>query len=128
MVETIVIKELKVKFICSKEDNYDNMISYFKIDDPAIKKKLKIANKLSDSLYKPFWITDKKETMFKVKSNNIKRKDLIKNNEYICDIDLIPYYVEKTANELKGYYGKVKLILDVAQVGTISSDGEEETN
>ncbi len=29
MVETISIKELRVKFISSKVDNYDNMISFF---------------------------------------------------------------------------------------------------
>lgn len=127
MVETICIKELKVKFISSKVDNYDNMISYFKIDDPGVKKKLKLVNKLSESLYKPFWITDKKEMMFKVKTSNIKRKDLIKSNDYICDIDLMPYYVEKTANELKGYYAKVKLILDVVQLGN-ATDEEEESN
>ena len=127
MVETICIKELKVKFIPSKVDNYDNMISYFKIDDPGIKKKLKIVNKLFDSLYKRFWITDKKEMMFKVKTSNIKTKDLITINDYICDIDLILYYVEKTANELKGYYAKMKLILDVAQLGN-ATDEEEETN
>ena len=63
-----------------------------------------------------------------VKTKNNKRKDLIKSNDYICDIDLVPYYVEKTANELKGYYAKVRLILDVAQVGTVSSEGEEESN
>ena len=82
---------------------------------------------MSDTLYKPFWTTDEKEMMLKVKTKNIKRKDLIKSNEYFCDIDLVPYYVEKTANELKGYYAKVKLILDVAQFGHATSE-EEESN
>ncbi len=127
MVETISIKELKVQFISSKVDNYDNNISYFKIDDPGIKKKLKIVNKLSESLYKPFWITDKKEMMFKVKTSNIKRKDLIRKNDYIIDIDLMPYYVEKTASEVKGYYAKIKLISNVVQLGN-ATDEEEESN
>ena len=127
MVETIVIKELKVKFISSKADNYDNMVSYFKIVDPDVKKKLKLINKMSDTLYKPIWITDDSEIMLKIKTKHIKRKDLIKGNNYISDIELVPYYVEKTANELKGYFAKVKLILDVAQVATLSSD-EEESN
>ena len=55
MVETISIEELRVKFISSKVDNYDNMISYFEIVDKEAKKKLKLVNKLSDTLYKPFW-------------------------------------------------------------------------
>jgi hypothetical protein len=127
MADNLIIKELKVKFISSKVDNYDNMISYFKIVDKEAKKKLKLVNKLSDTLYKPFWTTDEKEMMLKVKTKHIKRKDLIKNNEYVCDTDLVPYYVEKTANELKGYYAKVKLCLDVAQFGHATSE-EEESN
>ena len=125
MADNIFVKDLKVKFISSKVDNYDNMISYFKVVDKDIKKKLKMVNKMSDTIYKPFWITDDNETMMKIKTKHIKRKDLIQNNEYICDIDLIPFYVEKTANELKGYYAKVKLILDVAQVGQATSDDDE---
>ena len=101
MVETIVIKELKVKFISSKADNYDNMISYFKIVDPDVKKKLKLVNKMSDTLYKPIWITDDSEIMLKIKTKHIKRKNLIKGNTYISDIELVPYFVEKTANELR---------------------------
>ena len=84
-------------------------------------------NKLSDTLSKPFWTTDEKEMMLKVKTKNIKRNDLTKSNDYFCDIDLVPYYVEKTANELKGYYAKVKLCLDVAQFGHATSK-EEESN
>ena len=127
MVETVSIKELRVKSISSKVDNYDNMISYFKIVDKEAKNKLKLVNKLFDTLYQPFWTTDEKEMMLKVKTKNIKRKDLIKSNEYFCDVDLVPYYVEKTANELKGYYAKVKLILDVAKFGHATSE-EEESN
>ena len=63
----------------------------------------------------------------KVKTRKVKRKDVIQSNEYVCDIDLVPYYVEKTANELKGYYAKAKLILDVAQFGHASTE-EEESN
>jgi hypothetical protein len=33
--------------------------------------------------------------MLKVKTKTIKRKDLIKSNEYFCGVDLVPYYVEK---------------------------------
>ena len=127
MVETISIKELRVKFISSKVDNYDNMISYFKIVDKEAKKKLKLVNKLSDALYKPIWATDEKEMVLKGKTKITQRKDLIKCNEYFCDVDFVPYYVEKTSNELKGYYAKVKLILYVAQLGHATSE-EEESN
>mgnify|MGYP003352840931 CR=1 FL=1 len=35
------IKKLKVKLMSSKVDNYDNMISYFKVVDKDAKKQLK---------------------------------------------------------------------------------------
>jgi hypothetical protein len=78
MADNLIIKELKVKFISSKVDMYDNMISYFKILDKEAKKKLKLVNELSDTLYKPFWTTDEKEMMLKVKTRHIQRKDLKK--------------------------------------------------
>ena len=53
MADNLIIKELEVKFISSKVDKYDNMISYFKIVDEEAKKKLQLVNKLSDTLYKP---------------------------------------------------------------------------
>jgi len=83
MADNLFIKELKVKFISSKVDNYDNMISYFKVVDKDVKKKLKMVNKMSDRIYKPFWNTDDNEIMLKIKTKHIKRKDLIQNNEYI---------------------------------------------
>ena len=125
MADNLIIKDLKVKFISKKVDNYDNMISYFKAADPEVKKKLKLVNKMSEKIYKPFWNTDDNEMMLKIKTKHIKRDDLVKNTCYICDLELIPFYVEKTANELKGYYAKVKLILHVAQLGPVSSEEEE---
>ena len=42
MAESIFIQGLRVEFISSKKDNYDNMISYFKERDSFSKEKLKI--------------------------------------------------------------------------------------
>ena len=67
MPECIFIQGLQVQFISSKADNYGNMISYFKEMDSFSKQNLKIVNKMSDTLYKPFWKTDEKETMLKSK-------------------------------------------------------------
>ncbi len=47
MADNLIIKELKVKFISSKVDKYDNMISYFKIVDKEAKKKLKLVINLT---------------------------------------------------------------------------------
>ena len=69
MAGNLIIKELQVQFISKKVNNYDNMVSYFKITDSNISKQLRIVNKISDRIYKPFWKTDKGETMLKEKQN-----------------------------------------------------------
>ena len=66
MADNISIKELQVQFISKKVDNYDHMVSYFKITDPNTSKQLSIVNKMSDRIYKPFWKTDKGETTNKI--------------------------------------------------------------
>ena len=111
MADNISIKELQVQFISKKVDNYDNMVSYFKITDPNISKQLRIVNKMSDRIYKPFWKTDKGETMLKVKTKYVMRDDLESKSFYECDLELVAYYVEKTV-DLKGYYAKMKNIKD----------------
>ena len=106
-------------------DNYDNMISYFKIMDPLIKQKLKVVNKMSDTLYKPFWKTDKKETMLKVKTINVIRKELVKETLYDIEIQLVPFFVDKQKTELKGYSAKVFKVADVKN-DVVESEEEEE--
>jgi hypothetical protein len=125
MAECIFIEGLRVEFISSKMDNYDNMISYFKIMDPLIKQKLKIVNKMSDTLYKPFWKTDKKETMLKVKTLNVIRKELVKETLYDIEIQLVPFFVDKQKTELKGYSAKVFKVADVKN-DVVESEEEEE--
>ena len=107
-----ISKELQVQFISKKVDNYDNMVSYFKITDPNISEQFKVVNKRPDRIYKPFWETDKGETMLKVTTKYVLRDDLESRSSYECDPELVAYYVEKTANELKGYYAKMKNIKD----------------
>jgi hypothetical protein len=51
----IIVKDLEVEFITKKVNNYNTMISYFKITDPKLENKLKPVFKLSESLVKPVW-------------------------------------------------------------------------
>ena len=125
MVESIFIKGLTMQFITSKEDNYSNTICYFKDMDSFSKKKLKVINKMSDTLYKPFWKTDKNEIMLKVKQVKVYRKDLVKQSLYELDIELTPFFTEKDGKELKGYTAKVLRALDLKEDG-LESDEEED--
>ena len=125
MVESIFIKGLTMQFITSKEDNYGNTICYFKDMDSFSREKLRIVRKMSDTLYKPFWKTDKNEMMLKVKQVKVCRKDLVKQTLYDLDIALIPFYTEKDGKELKGYTAKVLKALDVKNDGVESEEEED---
>ena len=125
MVESIFIKGLTMQLITSKEDNYSNTICYFKDMDSFSKKKLKVINKMSDTLYKPFWKTDKNQIMLKVKQVKVYRKDLVKQSLYELDIELTPFFTEKDGKELKGYTAKVLRALDLKEDG-LESDEEED--
>ena len=48
-MSNIIIKDLEVEFITKKVNNYNTMISYFKIVDPKLEKKLKPVCKLSET-------------------------------------------------------------------------------
>ena len=126
MVESIFIKGLTMQFITNKEDNYGNTICYFKDMDSFSREKLRIVRKMSDTLYKPFWKTDKNEMMLKVKQVKVCRKDLVKQTLYDLDIALIPFYTEKDGKELKSYTAKVLKALDVKNDGVESEEEEED--
>ena len=121
MSSNISINELRVQYISKKVDKYENMISYFKIIDSAVNKKLKIVNKLSDTLYKPFWKTDKNEIMLKVKTKHVDKNDLVKDMLYDCNVELVAYFEEKSV-ELKGYYAKMRCIKDVKEIEVSDED------
>ena len=124
MTESINIKDLQMQFISTKIDNYSNSINYFKVTDPLGLKKLKLVNKMSDKLYKPFWDTDKEETMLKVKDIRTKRKDLLRKHLYECDVELVPYFGDKPECALKGYFAKLTNIRDVKEVDVLASDDD----
>ncbi len=125
MSESIFIKGLRVKYISRKDDKYANTISYFKVSDPCIEKKLKMVNKLSDNLYRPFWNTDKNEVMLKVKTEKVCRKDLMRKDVYEVDIQLVPFFVDNKKTELKGYSAKILKALDVKN-DVFESEEEED--
>ena len=105
---TVTINELIVEYLSTKNDNYNNEISYFKIVDPAFRAKLKPLFSLNDEgiLKIPIWATDKLEHILKVKSKFVNNsQDLVKNALHIININFEFYHMEQ--NDLKGYYAKI---------------------
>ena len=105
---TVTINELIVEYLSTKNDNYNNEVSYFKIVDPAFRAKLKPLFSLNDEglLKIPIWATDKSEHILKVKSKFVNNsQDLVKNALHIININFEFYHMEQ--NDVKGYYAKI---------------------
>ena len=109
---TVTINELVVEYLSTKNDNYNNEVSYFKIVDPAFRAKLKPLFSLNDEglLKIPIWATDKLEHILKVKSKFVNNsQDLVKNALHIININFEFYHMEQ--NDLKGYYAKITKVV-----------------
>ena len=66
----IEVNNIKLEFIITKADNYQNEISYFKIIDKQFKSKLQpITSQMCDECNVPIWRTDDGFYMLKVKKN-----------------------------------------------------------
>lgn len=112
---SIRVNELLVEYLSTKEDNYKNEISYFKVIDNNLKTKLKLILNLTDETMKvPLWKTDKNEFILKVKEKFVNSiKELNKKENYIIDVEFEMYEMEKDNGlMLRGYYSKIPKIHD----------------
>ena len=121
---TININDLLVEFISKKENNYNANICYFKVVDMDAKNKMKpIRNLEEDDVRMPYWKTDKKDIILKVKDKFVNYKDDFESGcLYSANLDFEFYSIEDLENDksLKGYYLKVqglvkpKMEIDIA--------------
>ena len=109
---TININDLLVEFISKKENNYNANICYFKVVDIDAKNKMKpIRNLEEDDVRMPYWKTDKKDIILKVKDKFVNYKDDLENGcLYNANLDFEFYSIEDVENDksIKGYYLKVQ--------------------
>ena len=96
--ENIVIKNIRVEYIATKTDSYNNELSYFKIKDRNIEQKFKQIIKDNHKL--PWFKTDKGQNILKVKQKYIKLKELTKDKEMVVDMNFKYYEI----NDIQGYY------------------------
>ena len=92
-----VVKNVKVKFLSTKEDNYNNSICWFKVDKGSINK-FSVLKK--DGYKLPYFESNDGKTLLKVKSNNVKIDDL--NNDVVISCDMCFKYYK--INDFEGYY------------------------
>lgn len=100
--ENITIKNIKLEYLSTKHDKYENEISYFKIKDKNIDQKFVSVNKEGYKL--PYFKTDKGSCILKTKTKYLKLKELKKDETVTSDITFNPYEMD---NNNKGYYVKM---------------------
>jgi len=105
----IEINNIKLEFIITKTDNYENDISYLKVIDKAFKNKLApIVSQMCDDCKVPVWKSEDGFYMLKVKNKWMPERDF-ENNE-ILNADLNFHYFNMAKEDgdlLQGYYVKL---------------------
>ena len=111
---TITINELTVEYLSTKEDNYKNDLTYFKVIDSAFRAKMKPLFSLNDEglLKIPIWVTDKSDHSLKVKAKFVNNsQEFVKNKVYMINLIFEFYHMENEG--VKGYYAKIVKVVPV---------------
>ena len=96
--DKVVIKNIKLEYITTKKNDYDNEISYFKIKSKNVEQLFALINKENYKL--PYFKTDDNKWLLKCKSKYVKLGELNKEMVYICDLEVKEY----SFNNFKGLY------------------------
>ena len=102
----IEIKDLKLEFIITKTDNYNNDISYLKVIDKAFKTKLQpIVSQMCEDCRLPIWKSDDGFYMVKVKNKWMPEREFENNEILTADLNFHFFNMAKDDGELlMGYY------------------------
>ena len=105
----IEIKDLKLEFIITKTDNYNNEISYLKVIDKAFKSKLQpILSQMCDDCKVPLWKSEDGIYMLKSKARWMPEGRVFEKNEiFVADLNFHYYNMEKNDELIQGYYLKL---------------------
>ena len=100
---------MKLEFITSKVDDYQNEISYIKVVDKAFKSKLQpILSQVCEDLRLPIWKTEDGIYMLKCKNRWMPdEREFQKNEIFNADLNFHYYNMEKNDALLQGFYMKV---------------------
>ena len=96
--EKIVIKNVKVEYISTKTDVYDNEVNYFIMKDKNIE--TKFAAVIKEGLREPWYKSDSGRYLLKVKTKYSKLKQLHKNETVLVDLCFKHYKMDK----YEGFY------------------------
>ena len=105
----IEINNIKLEFIISKTDNYENEISYLKVIDKAFKNKLHpILSQVCDDCRVPVWCTDDGLYMIKCKNKFMPERAFENNEIFNGDLNFHYFSMSKEDGDLiQGLYLKI---------------------
>ena len=114
----IEVTNIKLEYIITKTDNYENEISYLKVIDKQFKTKLApIVSQTCDECKLPIWKSDDGFYMVKVKKKWMPERDFENNEILTADLNFHYYNMSKDDGDLlQGYY--VKLSTNEAEFET----------
>ncbi len=106
---------MNVEFLASKVDDYDCVNCFFKIIDIDGVNKLKPFMSLNTGeqaqpFKMPIWLSDKQESILKVKNKFIPGNDYVKGGLYTINIEFILYNMTGDNESFKGYYAKIQTL------------------
>ena len=105
----IEIKDLKLEFIITKTDDYQNEISYIKVVDKAFKSKLQpILSQVCEDCKLPLWKSEDGIYMLKCKNRWMPdEREFQKNEIFVANLTFHYYNMAKDETLLQGFYVKV---------------------
>ena len=106
----IEINDIRCEYITTKEDKYENEVSYIKIVDSGYKQKLKpILDQSCDECKLPLWKTDEGLYLLKVKRKFMPKNEFEQNELFNGTLVFKQYCFENDENKLlQGYYCQVQ--------------------
>ena len=110
----IIINDISVEYLSTKNDKFDNSIVYFKLNDPKSKLKPVMDTQASDKDIKLscIWTTDTQDIILKVKEKwiNTATDELQPLTNYTVNADFTAYSLDTENGNMKGYYIKIAKI------------------
>jgi hypothetical protein len=105
----IEIKDLTLEFIITKEDDYQNEISFIKVIDKSFKTKLApILSQKCDECKLPIWKSDDGIYMLKCKNKWMPEGRVFEKNElFTADLNFHYYAMAKNEELIQGYFVKI---------------------
>jgi len=97
--EKVVVKNVRVEYLSTKQDKYDNEMSYFKIKDKNIDQKF---GTIKENYNLPWFKSENGQTILKVKSKYVKLKDGELKKEDLIAVDITFKYYK--FNGVEGFY------------------------